>query len=346
MMFTTSDLLRVLSAVPDPGSASSSHLDGGIEDSLRYLGSDAALRSLEDDAYWPKWDSPWWHLLLLHELGETPRIPDRVVDKLVEALEALPLHIFPIHPEDSPPGTDPYRDSQCHCALGCVTQVLTACGVDVDRRLPWVKPWFVRYQMADGGLNCDATAYLVTDEVPSSMVGTIAPLEAMLLGSWSPEQATFLDRAADFLVGRQLMLGSRSVHNGVEREREPSWLQPCFPRFYYYDILRGAAALARWAALSGKRLPLRALSGAVEHLVATFPDGIIRIGRRAYEGIGTLRKLDGVWSRVPEASRFSLLEAASAVGEVSPTLTRQWSETRRALLELLDQGQIDDERLA
>ena len=62
-------------------------------------------------------------------------------------------------------------------------QVLAACGVDVERALPWVKPWFVRYQMADGGLNCDETAYPSTDECPSSMVGTVAPFEAMLLGA-------------------------------------------------------------------------------------------------------------------------------------------------------------------
>ena len=38
-------------------------------------------------------------------------------------------------------------------------QVLAASGIDVERALPWIKPWFVRYQMADGGLNCDEAAY-------------------------------------------------------------------------------------------------------------------------------------------------------------------------------------------
>ena len=51
-------------------------------------------------------------------------------------------------------------------------QIIAACGVEVDRALPWARPWFVRYQMSDGGLNCDSDAYLVTDECPSSMVGT------------------------------------------------------------------------------------------------------------------------------------------------------------------------------
>ena len=37
---------------------------------------------------------------------------------------------------------------------------------------------------------------------------------------------------------------------------EPVWQQACFPRFYFYDVLRGLAALARWAEKSGRALPL------------------------------------------------------------------------------------------
>jgi hypothetical protein len=283
-------------------------------------------------------------MLLLLELGEARRIPDRVVRKMVDGLNALPLHIFPIHPEDSPPGADPYRDSSCHCALGCIHQVLVACGVDVDRDVPWSKPWFIRYQMADGGLNCDSSAYLVEGECPSSMVGTVAPFEAMLLGdpaAWTPEQVGFVDRAAGFLVERRLMLGSRSVHNGVERDREPSWRAPCFPRFYFYDVLRGASALVRWSAITGARLPLHAVRGVVDHLVAAFPDGIVRLGRRSFEGVGTrVRTESGAWVRNPLASTFPLLETVSVVGQACPFSTRQWTATRRTLLELIDRGQI------
>ena len=32
-----------------------------IADSVAYLASDAAARSLDADTYWPKWHSPWWH---------------------------------------------------------------------------------------------------------------------------------------------------------------------------------------------------------------------------------------------------------------------------------------------
>src|SRR5262249_27154185 len=140
--------------LPDPEPRSIDGLDDAIADSVRYLGSDAALRSIEADTYWPKWDSPWWHMLLLWELGEAPRIPARAVRAMVDGLNALPLHIFPIHEHEWPPGLDRHRHSSCHCALGSMAQVLGACGVDVDRELPWIKPWFTRYQMRDGGLNC------------------------------------------------------------------------------------------------------------------------------------------------------------------------------------------------
>ncbi|MGK3968200.1 hypothetical protein WMF38_29065 [Sorangium sp. So ce118] len=40
------------------------------------------------------------------------------------------------------------------------------------------------------------------------------------------------------------------------------------------------------------------------------------------------------------ASRFALLEATSAIGSTSPTLTRQWHETGRRLLALYDARRI------
>jgi hypothetical protein len=341
-MRNVNDLSRALASVQDPGAPDGRELGDGIAASVRYLDSEAALRSLEADACWPKWDSPWWHMLLLHELGEARRIPERTVARLIVALNGLPVHVFPIRPEELPPGADPRRHAQCHCALGCITQLLVACGVEVDRALPWVPPWFLRYQMADGGLNCDATAYLVADECPSSMVATIAPFEAVQLLPPDEERTAFLERAAGFLVARRLMLGSPTHHNREEREREASWRAPCFPRFYFYDVLRGLRALVRWALATGRPVPLRAVSAVVEHLVASFADGIIRVGRRATEGWTSLAPSEaGAWSRQP-ASTFELLELASAVGRPSAALTRAWTATRRDLVELAARRLIVD----
>ncbi|HWO26977.1 MAG TPA: hypothetical protein VNO30_49950 [Kofleriaceae bacterium] len=332
---TVAELQQTLARVPEPEPAPID--DELIAGSVRYLDSDAAARSLDADTYWPKWDSPWWHMLLLHELGEARRIPARIVALMIERVNALPLHIFPIQPEDSPPGTDPYRDSSCHCALGCLHQVLTACGVDVAAALPWIEPWFARYQMADGGASCDDTAYL-SGECASSMVATIAPLEAML----ARPPGDFLDRAAGFLALRQLTNGSPSRHNAAEREAAPKWLLPCFPRFYFYDVLRGLAALVRWAELRDRPLPLAAVAGAASHLAAAFPDGVVRPQRRGYAGTRTMARVDGAWVRGQPASVFPLLDATSAIGLPAPALTRQWSEARAGLLRLAAAGRLTD----
>jgi hypothetical protein len=334
----TTDLRQRLASVPD--AQPTDDLDAGIAYSVGFLGSDAAVRSIAADTYWPKWHSPWWHMLLLHELGEARRIPDRAVTKMVDGLNALPIKIFPIRPEDAP-GCNRWHDISCHCALGSIYQVLTACGVDVDAALPWIKPWFLRYQMADGGLNCDEAAYLVEHECPSSMVGTIAPFEAMLLGRWTADQQVFLERAAGFLIERKLMLGSPTEHNAEEREAQAGWLSLCFPRFYFYDVLRGLAALVRWADLSGRSIPLRAVAGVIDHIVEAFPDGVIRLQREGFASCPTTRgqTAGGEWVRLP-TSRFPLLDAASAIGKPCAASTRKWSATRRGLLQLLDAGRI------
>ena len=328
---TIAELRRALLGVPHPEPPPID--DALIETSVAYLGSDAARRSVEADTYWPKWDSPWWHMLLLFELGEARRIPARIVDDMVRGLDALPLHIFPIHPADSPPGTDKSRGSSCHCALGSIHQVLTACGVDVAAALPWVEPWFARYQMADGGANCDETAYLV-DECASSMVGTIAGFEAML----AREPSDHVERAAGFLIERRLMHGSPSRHNAEERDAAPSWLLPCFPRFYFYDVLRGLAALVRWADGRARPLPVDAVAGVVAHLVAAFPDGVVRLQRQPYAGKRTLTRVGDAWVRGEPATTFPLLDATSALGRACPVLTRQWSAARRGLIRLVDAG--------
>ena len=313
----------------------------GIADSIAYLDSDAALRSIALDPYWPKWDSPWWHMLLLHELGETQRIPERAVTAMVARLDALPLHIFPIRPGDAPPGTDPHRDISCHCALGCMAQVLAACGVEVTQALPWVQPWFGRYQMADGGLNCDEHAYLQSEECPSSMVGTIAPFEAMLGRAQTEGERLFVNRAAEFLIGRALVRGSSTVHNASEREAAAAWPQPCFPRFYFYDVLRGLTALVRWAELDGASLPFAAVEGVIETLLARYPDGIVRVERNALAGRKTILPTpDRTPSPRAPAASFALLDAVSVIGAPSAALTRQWTATRHGLLRLLDTGRL------
>lgn len=306
-----------------------------IDLSLGYLKSDAALRALKEDPYWPKWDSPWWHMLLLHEMGMAREIPQDLVSAYVESINRLPCKSFPPRSEDVPPGMEMFRASPCHCQLGTVYQVLSACGVDVDREVPWIRPWLLGAQMSDGGLNCDDEAYGVQDEVASSMVGTIGAFEAILLctpRAWTDEERAFVKKGAEFLIARKLMLGSTSRHNADEREDEADWLKPCFPRFYFYDVLRGLSALLLWREKTGGVIPVDAVEGVVQALSKKFPDGQIRIERHSYEDTGTiLQDAAGVWQRRQPATFFPLLRSVSEIGKVSPFLSRQWDAARERL---------------
>jgi hypothetical protein len=333
-------LLAKLAAIDASPPARTAAVERGVADSVAYLDSDDAQRSLEVDPYWPKWHSPWWHMVLLFELGEARQIPARAAEAMAARLDRL-LHIFPIDAGDAP-GADLHRDVACHCALGTMWPVLAAAGVDVDRALPWVEPWLVRYQMADGGLSCDETAYRQAGECPSSMVATVAPLEAMLLGGgWSEGRRAFVDRAARFVIDRALVRGSRTAHNAGERDAEASWRELAFPRFYFYDVLRGLAALVRWADATGGAIPLAAVAPVVEALVERSPEGVLRVERRAHGGRTTIvPTADRSPSARAPASAFPLLEAVSAIGEPSEALTRQWAAVRAGLLRLAGEGRL------
>lgn len=304
------DLLDQLAALPDPEVPITSRVADAIEHSARYLASDAALRSVDVDPYWPKWDAPWWHALALFEIGEARRIPERLAQALADRVDALPSRELSSAPE-----------AMCHCAIGCLAQVLAACGV-TERA--WFQPWCARYQMADGGLNCDETAYAVAGECPSSMVGTIAPFEAMM-----HRDPAFAARAAAFLRLRRLVDGSPTRHNAEERDAAPAWLLPTFPRFYFYDVLRGLAALVAY----GEPIAAGVVEPAVTHLARAFPDGVVRVRRQAWAAVGNW--LPGTLQRVPTASRFPLLDATGALGEPNAFLTRQWTAVRRGLRALV-----------
>jgi hypothetical protein len=329
------DLRSFLAGLPSVELEHDAAVRFGIDAEVAFLESKEALDSIALDVYWPKWNAPWWIMLLLYELGEVERIPSRVVSAMVDGIAGMPLHIFPLRPEEWPENADRKRDVLCHCAVGCMDQVLAARGVDVDRALPWVLPWYARYQMADGGYNCDDSAYLAADECPSSMVGTVAPFEALIRRG--PSESC--DRAARLLIERGLVRGSATRHNAEEQAAAQSWPELCFPRFYFYDVLRGISALVRWASEHRRTLPLRAIAPVAESLARRFPDGVVRVGRTAIEGKTTIALAGERWQSGP-ANVGSLLALISRPGAPSPALTREWNATRLALLTLIDTDQI------
>ena len=305
--------------------------EAALAETRAYLGSAAALESIAADPYWPKWSSPWWRMTLLHELGLAREVPAAAVDAMVRALRTHYLPDFPLSIEDIPTGKDPQRHVACHCAVGTIWQVLAACGVDVDAELPWIRPWLLRYQLEDGGLNCDEAAY--TRARPrSSIVSTLPPLEAMLRGTRRPltqEEARFLDQGARYVLDRRLC---RSTSRGGAL-MDPAFLEPCFPRFYDYDVLRGLTFVLEWAEAREAPIPRAAIAETLEGLEAraSRPGGM-PVARRAFDGARTVRRdASGDWTVREAAATFPLLEAVSAIGAPSPSLDREWREAKARL---------------
>jgi hypothetical protein len=209
-----------------------------------------------------------------------------------------------------PEGVDPYSGSSCHCAVGNIYGVLAAAGVDVSARLPWMRRWLSAYQMADGGMNCDNDAYLVEGECPSSMVALVPCFEALVrhVPDWTPQEAECVEKGAQFLVKRELRLGCSTAYNAAERETARLWGELTFPRFYFYDVLRGVTALQQWSQRTGRALPRLEVHEQLRgrELVPT---------RRAWEG--RMTRVPGSSEKRP-ASTFPLLEAVSGSGRWLP----------------------------
>jgi hypothetical protein len=194
--------------------------------------------------------------------------------------------------------------------------------------------------MPDGGLNCDEDAYRA-DPDASSIVATIAPLEAVLFRSQelSDAEKGFLDRGAQCLLRRELRLGSASKYNADEKHDEGDWLKLCFPRFYFYDVLRGLSFILKWAEARNRSIPESAITTVVDHLRSSYPDGQIRMERQSFEEAFTwVISHTGEFQKREPASHFPLLDEVSAVGSVSPYLTAEWAEAEARMDRLRSRG--------
>lgn len=235
-----------------------------VDMSLAYLGSPAASESLRLDPYWPKWDSPWWHMTLLWESGLSARISKAAAEALAASVQSKCLPGF--LPSELPGGVDRRTDILCFCGAGTLEQVLRACGVDVDARLPWLRDFSLRHALPDGGVNCDEDAY--AGSLKSSFLSTLPALEAVLgRPILTPQEKAFLERGVEYLLDHRLF---RSTKGAVISE---DWLRPRFPRYYDYDVLRGLRFLARWERRFRRRVPRAPLKEALDAVSARFPDG-------------------------------------------------------------------------
>ena len=156
---------------------------------------------------------------------------------------------------------------------------------------------------------------------------------------YTRKEKAFLDRGAEYLIAHRLF---RSIGGGGKVICE-DWLRLCFPRFYEYDALRGASFLVQWALLLDRELPLKAVIEILDLLYKTFPEAVISPQRLASVDKTTLvTDANGRWSgekSVP-SSTFSLLQAASRLGQESPALTALWKRTLEGLKTLRDTGRL------
>jgi len=301
-------------------------LESWIAVSTTYLYSQKARERLALDPYWPKWDSPWWHMTLLWELGRADAIPKEAAEAMLAAIETKYVRWFPNPREPLPGGKDPSRDALCHCALGNMYQTLAACGLDLDARAPWMRAWLLHYQLPDGGLNCDEKPYAKGGA--SSVQSTLPALEAVLAAGrpLTLNEEQFVDRGAEYLLERRLAFRLRDG-----QLMDPGFLDIGFPRFYDYDVLRGAAFIASWARLRKRRIPRRSVGWVLDSFDERFPDGRIKIEKPGLLSTETNLTLDGTsWVR-GKTTTFPLLDSVRKPGLISESLTHAWGETRKIL---------------
>ncbi|GKV57730.1 hypothetical protein NCCP2222_36770 [Sporosarcina sp. NCCP-2222] len=282
-----------------------------IEDSIKFLESYPKLPIEGIENSRRKWDGFWWHLAALYEMGEVRQVPESAILKAKYILEAQTWPIFVKSAEDLPTTEmDKMKMDCCHCELAVFYMILMEYGCDLDKELPWIREWFLKHQLPDGGLNCEPDAYTCSNK--SSIISTLPPLEAILWYTnrdFTEEEAFFLDQGARYLIEHCLVY-SKQTGEIIDKE----WLKPCFPRFFEYDILRGMAFLVEWSRRRKKPLPTDLLYKGI-HLLDSHVDATgIRIGRQVFDP-------QGPWG----GHTFALLETVSEIGQVSPFLTKQFN---------------------
>ncbi|MDO9630256.1 MAG: SH3 domain-containing protein [Acholeplasmataceae bacterium] len=302
--------------------------DEAIQKSIDYLNSEEAKSSLNRDTYWPKWDSPWWHILLLHELGLIKEVPEDIMNLFSKLIDQKVLHFFPFTEDEMPKDTDPYREILCFCAAGSIYQMLFNYGIDVDSKIPWLRDWFTKYQLPDGGYNCNEDAY--TKEVQkSSITSTLPVVEALLLINPTALELSALTNAADYIVNHQLFR-KLSDHEIMH----PNFTEIRFPRFYEYDYLRGFSFLYHFRRLYGYQFPT-SITDEVEEMVSqVIVDGLITLKGIPLSEYSYNPTPEGKWEK-GKASTFDLLDLVAEPRFKSLVLTKAWNEMKPKYLQVI-----------
>ena len=116
-----------------------------------------------------------------------------------------------------------------------------------------------------------------------------------------------MDEGARYLIEHRLVCSKESGHI-IDTE----WLNPCFPRFFEYDILRGMSYLVEWSRRRNKPLPVGLLNEGMQRLNSHIEATGLRMGRQVF-------RPQGPWG----GYTFPLLEEVARIGDVSPYLSKQ-----------------------
>jgi len=290
---------------------------------------DNAIESLKLDPYWPKWDSPWWKAILLYDAGYKHLIPIAFLKNLIRVIDDHYLHHFPLVAAEMPKDCDPYRQILCFCGLGNMYKVLEGCGFNVQAELPWWYDWLGRYQLPDGGYNCDESAY--TSSRKSSFQSTLPMLEAMLLvyqKTGNKQVKSLLDKGAEYLLKHEVY--KSSVGKIIDEE----WFQLSFPNYYDYDLLRGFSFLVEWADPSFTQLPKTLVDDCLQKIGKSLnANGCVIIGRNKILSEGSLFYEGSNWTWSDKSQLFPTLELFSRAGDVSVPLSLKWQRIIKKLAE-------------
>jgi hypothetical protein len=275
---------------------------------------------------------------LLFEAGRLDLAPAGYAARFLDALSACYIPRFPLVESELPPGIDATRNICCFCALGTALRIGCAAGLDPFARLPWAGDWPSRYQLPDGGFNCEEGAYTASRK--SSLLSTLPMLEAWLEtgGPGQPSASGVQQPAgpaalAPLAAGAEYLVRHRLVRSTRGELLDAAWFEVVFPRFYFYDALRGLTFLARHAVATGAEVPAAAVLESLTELERRCDDeGFVRVGREHLRQSRTIAPgADGRWTGRAVDPLLPALERLSRPGARSLPLTREWRATLRAL---------------
>ncbi|HAE41262.1 MAG TPA: hypothetical protein DCG57_21915 [Candidatus Riflebacteria bacterium] len=213
--------------------------------------SEKALLMIERDVYWPKWDSPWWYILLLEETGRLAEVPVEAFKELLTCADRQYLKVFPVREEDVDGPVNGHTEVMCFCFFGALLKVASKLDFDVFAHLPWAKTWLSRYQLPDGGYNCDESAY--TGSGKSSLVSSTVMLEGMIeYARFTKDIETFapnMQKIVSYLLKHQVYMSTAG-----KEIPDTDWDKIIFPRFYEFDFSRGLEAIFDFLLLTGKKV--------------------------------------------------------------------------------------------